>query len=109
MPCRDYSDDGVPERMMADHRLELDRQKGDHQAKMDRMAQMLCAALTMIELEGLNTPEICVQWWKAHKKIDKERRQREAEAAALDKERNNALRKLNKRDREVLNLPRRLK
>ena len=91
MPCRDdWADEDA-------RRREADR--------CDMLARIACELCDMLERHDLPIPlGEAADWWKEHKKADKQRRKREREEAAIDSERKAALKKLSKKEQRLLGL-----
>lgn len=69
MPCRDYVDDDSSQRFH------------DLQARLDRVARLLCSVLDGMEDHSRLDPEV-TQWWVKHQEADQARRKREREEDA---------------------------
>lgn len=101
MPCRDYDDYNVREA--------IDEIEERSKKKLDKVTRLLCETLKKVEGTAIETEVLLkggelAEWWTEHKKQDAKRLAAEREKKRKAKVRREALRKLNKEERQLLGL-----
>lgn len=101
MPCRDYND--------CNTREIIDEAMQPVKKKLDKVTRLLCETLKKVEGSAIETEVLLrggelAEWWIEHKKQDAKRLAAEAEKRRKAKAKREALKKLNKEERQLLGL-----
>jgi hypothetical protein len=86
MPCRDY--EGMTEADNREDRVrtEMGAERNKMQARLDKLTEMLCSVLVLVDSAVPLRPDI-EAWWTEHKRRDRERHLAEERALEYKKAR----------------------
>lgn len=74
------------------------------QEKIDKLTRMLCSASKSMELRDVPMSREHKDWWRKHQEWDKKRLEQEREEKRKETLRKNALAKLTKEEKDLLDL-----